>query len=154
MVQKKPASKKRKSKPPLKPAKKISVNKSKTTLDTIQITLKTVVEKLNQHGNLFDQINDKLSQNDVKMNQMGQNIVKIDQDLGKIRLDNENRILPLMQELGNKYDHLSLKIDDVEDRLNNKIEEVHQDLKLAITGSNEKIQDHDRRISALESRPA
>ena len=140
MVKKKPTSKKTKSKPPLKPAKKIVSKEPKASPDSLRMTLETVVDKLNEHGD--------------KMNQLAQNIVKIDQDLGKIRLDNENRIIPLIQELGNKSDHLNLKIDEVEDQLNSRIEEVRQDLKFVITGSNEEIQEHGRRISALESRPA
>jgi predicted nucleic acid-binding Zn-ribbon protein len=147
MVQKKLTARKTKLKPASKPAKGKSIKPPTATLNSIQLTLNKVVDKLSIHDTLFEKIDQRFEKMDAKM-------TKLDLDVADIRLDHEDRILPALKESADESKRLHKKIDDVEKRLTRKIDEGVADLKVAITGHTSKLDNHETRISALESRPA
>ena len=163
MAKKKLTASKTNSKPVLKSAKKKAVKKSKATLDSIQVTLATVVDKLTQHDNMFGQINEKLTQHDGQFTQINQRFDKVDQKfvqidqrfdkmdqrfdkmdqrmdkfdskLAKVESNQENRILPVLKEGAEENERLSKKIDDGETRLTEEMKIIHLDLKLFFADS-------------------
>lgn len=105
MVQKKRVAAKIKS----KPTKVKAVKKSKVTLESIQLTLNQVVDKLGHHDQRFEKIETKID--------------KMDLGVAKVRVLYENEMKPLSQSIFEKVESLESrigsKLEDHETRITN-----------------------------------
>jgi chromosome segregation ATPase len=132
MATKKLTAKKTKSKPAQKPAKKKLLSPPKANLDSIQLTLNKVVDKLGQHDQQFEKISQKFLKIDERfdgidhrLNALGESFHK--QGIIQEKMQGETKLI------AEGFDALDSKIDAVEKRLAESIDNGVADLKVAIS---------------------
>jgi chromosome segregation ATPase len=160
VVKKKPATVKSKIKSVFKPAKKKFIIPPKATLNSIQLTLNKVVDKLSHHDiqfekidQRFEKINDRFENIDHRFDKMDQRFEKIevklekmDGQLGKVQMATEHSLSDQIADLRERQDNFSRELRGFEERLINKIDNSVTDLKAAISGHTIKLNNHESRI--------